>query len=193
MGTCRKAQRRVHRLVIHGVGILLLLTSSAAGQWPNRSDQRVPRTADGKLNLAAPPPRTYDGKPDLSGIWRGAPGGGLKYVQNIAADLEPGDVLPWADAMYRERQADPRRVTNSTQCLPQGPSKIVDNGMFKIIQTPDLLLIAYEEPLMIYRQVFLDGRASPTDPQPTWLGYRPASGIATCSLSRVLASTTGHG
>ncbi|MGB6941241.1 MAG: hypothetical protein WBE37_02440 [Bryobacteraceae bacterium] len=46
-----------------------------AAQWLNYPTPGIPRTPDGKPNLAAPAPRTADNKPDLSGIWRG-PGHG---------------------------------------------------------------------------------------------------------------------
>jgi hypothetical protein len=39
-------------------------------QWVNVPLPNIPRTPDGKPNLAAPAPRTPDGKPDLTGIWR---------------------------------------------------------------------------------------------------------------------------
>ena len=46
------------------------LTSVAAfAQWPAYKTPGVPRTADGKPDLAAATPRTADGKPDLSGVW----------------------------------------------------------------------------------------------------------------------------
>ena len=40
----------------------------------------------------------------------------------------------------------------------------------KIVQTPSLVVLLYEYQT-IYRQVFLDGRALPDDPNPTWMGY----------------------
>ena len=46
-----------------------LLVAPVAAQWPDYKGAKVPRTADGKADLAAPTPRTKDGKPDLSGIW----------------------------------------------------------------------------------------------------------------------------
>jgi hypothetical protein len=45
--------------------------------------------------------------------------------------------------------------------------------MKKLVQTPDLLLILNEYNTH-YRQVFLDGRALPDDPAPTWNGYSTA-------------------
>ena len=44
----------------------------------------------------------------------------------------------------------------------------------KIVQTPGLLLILNERNAS-YRQIFLDGRPLPADPQPSWLGYFDAA------------------
>jgi hypothetical protein len=43
-------------------------------------------------------------------------------------------------------------------------------GPFKIIQTPELILIRneYEN---TFRQIYTDGRKPPGDPEPLWLGY----------------------
>jgi hypothetical protein len=41
---------------------------------------------------------------------------------------------------------------------------------FKIIQTPGVTIVLYEE-FNNWRQVFTDGRALPIEPQPAWLGY----------------------
>ena len=38
-------------------------------QWVNYPTPGAPRLPDGKLNLAAPAPKTAAGKPDLSGMW----------------------------------------------------------------------------------------------------------------------------
>ena len=41
---------------------------------------------------------------------------------------------------------------------------------FKIVQSSRLILFLYEQDTT-FRQVFLDGRVLPSDPQPSWLGY----------------------
>ena len=158
-----------HALLFSILSIAMWSPSSA--QWLNVPDPRIPRTKDEKPDLAAPAPRKADGKPDLSGIWQSA---GAKYLINLAADLKPEDLQmqPWAAALVNERKNGARGVEESdAHCLPQGVSKIsVAPLPFKIIQDPGLVVILYEA-FGQFRQVFMDGRALPQDPNPTWLGY----------------------
>ena len=84
--------------------MVIALASAASAQWLNYPTPGIPRTPDGKPNLAAPAPHTSDGKPDLSGVWSG-PGPG-SYDRNIARDLQPSDIQPWAEALYQQRVRD---------------------------------------------------------------------------------------
>jgi len=47
--------------------ILTIAALPAAGQWLNVPTKGIPRTRDGKPDLAAPAPRKPDGEPDLLG------------------------------------------------------------------------------------------------------------------------------
>jgi hypothetical protein len=78
--------------------LVLLMSAAASAQWLNRPTEGIPRTPDGKPNLAAPVPRTPDGKPELAGLWRPSPG----LTGDIARNLKPGDVpfQPWAETLY---------------------------------------------------------------------------------------------
>ena len=53
--------------------LLLAAPVCAAAQWIHHPTPGLPRTADGRPNLAAPAPRTSHGRPDLSGVWQAAP------------------------------------------------------------------------------------------------------------------------
>ena len=59
--TCRHA--------LATVAILVTITGLANAQWDPYPWKRMPRTADGKVDLKAPAVRTSYGKPDLSGFW----------------------------------------------------------------------------------------------------------------------------
>jgi hypothetical protein len=168
------------------LALLLLLCGAAdtAGQWPDRPTPGLARTADGSPNLAAPVRRTADGRPDLSGVWQavadptGTPGGvegvvAPRYMIDVTRDSPPDRVpfLPWAAAVYKQRNDDERRGNPSIRCLPVGVPRLVANVMpFKVVQTPGLIVFLYEAGT-IFRQVFVDGRPLPADPQPSWMGY----------------------
>jgi len=153
---------------MHKFAMILCVTSAfVMAQWPNRPTPGIPRTPDGKPDLAAPAPRSADGKPDLSGVWLVS--NGSFY---LASDLKPEDIQPWAAALYKQREDDFRRDTDGIHCLPPGPKAGIGLGNFpmKIVQTPNLVVILYEYQT-IFRQIFTDGRVLPQDPNPTWMGY----------------------
>jgi hypothetical protein len=153
-------------------------------QWPGAPPDGLPRLADGRIDLAAPPPRTADGRPDLAGVWEAEPdprgrAGGIenvvapRYMIDVTVDLAPDSVpfQPWAAALYKERN-DRARIDNpQIRCLPTGVPRLVAYSMpYKVVQTPKLIVLLYESGTM-FRQIFVDGRAHPADPQPTWMGY----------------------
>jgi hypothetical protein len=145
-----------------------LLPTAAAAQWINYPTPGTPRLPDGKANLSAPAPRTADGKPDLSGVWGGA---GPLYRFNIAQDLKPEDIKPWAEALFLQRVRDSRKDSPLARCLPVSVPFHNFFNLTRIVQTPAMTLIMYESPNSPHRTVFTDGRDLPKDPNPTWLGY----------------------
>ncbi|HEU4688901.1 MAG TPA: hypothetical protein VFS23_11095, partial [Vicinamibacterales bacterium] len=148
--------------------VVCVLSSPLGAQWLKEPTKGIPRTADGKPDLSAPAPRTIEGKPDLSGLWRIDAGA---YAGNLLADLKPGDIAASADALYKQRMEDLGKDDPSTfKCLPQGHRVIFGTaGMARIIQTPSVIAILYEN--LSHRQIFLDGRALPVDPHPSFMGY----------------------
>lgn len=162
--------------------LLLSFPASVDAQWVNYPTAGVPRLPDGTPNLAAPPPRTADGKPNFSGMWQAAhllPCNDVTLIctdlpisaqfRNLGAGLKDGlPYQPWA----KERIAKKGPTDDPyTRCLtPGGPRMYLLPTMKKIVQTPELMLVLNEFN-MSYRQIFLDGRPLPVDPNPTWSGY----------------------
>ena len=166
--------------------ILWVTGVSLNAQWPNRPNPSVPRTPDGKPNLSAPAPRTVDGKPDLSGVWAVRNAGTLFYT---TGDIKPDEMLPWAAAVYKEREDNYRRETDGIRCLPPGPKAgfAVGGTPMKIVQTAGLVVVLYEYQT-IFRQIFTDGRALPEDANPTWMGYS----IAHWEGDTLVVTTAGY-
>jgi hypothetical protein len=164
--------------------VLILTCVPVAAQWLGYPTRGTPRKADGTPDLSAAAPRTRDGRPDLSGVWHpaadpaGKPGGveGIvapRYLIDIMADVKPGDVplQPWAADVYKRRNDNFRRDNPQIRCLPAGVPRL--NALthpYKIVQTPELIVVLYEMQTT-FRQIFLDGRELPRDPQPSWMGY----------------------
>jgi len=164
--------KRVVRTIVILGAVATLVAPPAAAQWPSHPWKDVPRTADGKIDLNAPPRRLADGHIDLSGLW--LPTNPVKHLLNLAADLKPGDVplQPWAEALYKERIATNGKDHPGARCWPSGiPEKLNIPDGLKVLQMPDVMLFLHES-RTIYRQVFTDGRPlPPPDVQPTWMGY----------------------
>ncbi|HET9830887.1 MAG TPA: hypothetical protein VFP91_04240 [Vicinamibacterales bacterium] len=160
---------------------VMLLSASAATQWLHYPTAGVPRLADGKPNLDAPPPRAADGKPDLSGLWAIQRQRMIRderevnispFQSDLGTGLEGGlPYRPWARAFAQQQRANNWTDAPSTRCLPLGPllaHTYLDPR--KIVQTPGLLVILNERDFS-YRQIFTDGRPLPKDPNPSWYGY----------------------
>jgi len=151
------------------ISLALAVTSvTASAQWLKLQTPGIPRLPDGKPNLEAPAPRTADGKPDLSGVWKND--GGDRLYNNIAADLKPGDVAPWADTLYRQRRSEFGKDSMETLCMPMGPQYLTTRFReFRIVQTPTMIHLLFDD--LVHRTIFMDGRTLEPDPNPTWLGY----------------------
>jgi hypothetical protein len=168
-----KRPRTIRRAIVLS-SVVCLAVPLLHAQWVNYRVSGVPRMADGKVNLNAPAPRLRDGKPDLSGTWESEDG----YFLDLAKDLKPGDVVmtPWALKLQNERESSLHSGDFMVQCMPPGvPRMNLSNTMihpFKLVQSPSLIVMLYETSAnSTFRQVFMDGRPLPKDPQPSWLGY----------------------
>jgi hypothetical protein len=158
----------VQRIAI--TAALVLLTTPVVAQWLKYPTPGIPRLPNGRPNLAAPVPRTPDGKVDITGLWRPAPG----IVGDMTRGLAPGSVVPyqpWARALFDKHQSNQSRDDPSANCIVGGvPRSDFVPYPFKILQVPGMVVILYEA-IQSYRQIFTDGRQLPKDPSPTWMGY----------------------
>lgn len=146
------------------------LLAPLSAQWQVYPTPGVPRLPDGKPNLGAPAPKTPDGKPDLTGVWMT----GAAYVRDIAKDLKPGEVSfqPWAAALYQHRVETNGKDDPQARCVLSGvPREDVVPYPFKIMNTTNREIVILYEALHSYRQIFMDGRPLPKDPNPAWMGY----------------------
>ena len=141
------------------------LNAAADAQWIHQPTPGIPRLADGKPNLSAPAPKAPDGKPDLSGIWYSPDFCSLFcFGKKRAAEFQP-----WAQEVYDQRVRTQLKDSPNARCLPPGlPNMEFDEH--KIIQTQSEIAVLYS-PRTMFREVFLDGRELPKDPNPSWLGY----------------------
>jgi hypothetical protein len=147
-----------------------LLSAPVAAQWIDFKTPGIPRLPNGKANLSAPAPRTAEGKPDLSGIWRSG-GTGPKYDYDVAQNLKPGEIQPWAESLRLQRVQEFRKDSPLAHCLPVSLPFLNNRGLARIVQTPGLMVVLHESPNSPHRTIYMDGRELPKDPNPTWLGY----------------------
>jgi hypothetical protein len=128
--------------LISALALAFSLSTNVPAQWLNYPTPGTPRTADGKADLRAPTPRMPDGKPDLSGVWKG-PGAG-SYDRNVARDLKPSDIRPWAEELYQQRVRDLGKDAPRANCLPDPFPYYHMVDLARFAQTPGLIVILYQ-------------------------------------------------
>jgi len=190
------------RAVVSAVCLITFFASSGlsmSAQWPKRMPPDVPKTAAGQVDVNAPAPKTADGKPDLSGLWRGGqsfggarrgggPGGRgadaappappagppVANFLDIASGMTGGAPLtPYGAEILKKRVAGNSKDNPEAHCLPMGIIQLHTQGApRRFIQTARQLIILYEASSE-HREIHLDGRPLPPmgEPQPWWNGY----------------------
>src|SRR5689334_5747596 len=179
-----------------GAAVVVLFAAPLQAQWLHYPDARIPRTATGDADLAAPAPRAPDGRLDLSGVWHveaesleekrrlfGPDVGRItvpgmdptttsKYSRDVLLDYKPGEIVmtPGAEAIVARRRQG-LDISPTEQCLPFGvPRATLLSEVHRIVQTPGLTIVMHELDGGMSRQIYTDGRPLPKDPQPSWLG-----------------------
>ncbi len=164
-------------------------SSRLEAQWVHYPTAGIPRKADGKVDLSAPAPRTPGGKPDLSGTWTSDeidprhpdvppnPNDATtsRRMINLGVDIPGGlPYQPWLKAVVKQRTANNAKDDPHIRCFPDNFLRAYGMPhLLKFVQTPDLLVVMDEWDAG-YRQVFLDARPLPVNPNPTFNGYSSA-------------------
>ena len=170
-------------------------------------DPSIPRTRDGQPNLSAPAPR-LNGKLDLSGVWQAERtpvsefvrvlGPGLpeiqpdlnditKHVLNVLWDLPPAEwpLRPEAAALTAQRQKSGQDFPTA-YCQPGSVPAALLILEFKMVQALRQIVVlpGNGDPP---RQIYIDGRSLPKDPEPSWMG----SSVGRWQGETLVVETTG--
>jgi hypothetical protein len=158
---------------------------AAQAQWLDYKTPGVPRLPRGAPDLTAKAPRS-NGKPDFSGIWfANVPskdncrtGDCIQEERMAGEQVNMGrklkDGLPyteWSKEQMKVRRQNGGREDPHSYCKPPNfPRAWTLPQYIKIVQTPKEMVILHEFNAA-YREVYMDGRPLPKDPNPTWNGY----------------------
>src|SRR4051812_29659585 len=145
------------RRALAAAAVVIATAVPLSAQWVKYPTAGVPRTTAGAVDLAAPAPRTADGKPDLSGIWkpednRPCPREGCNDMVVSQEFVDIGWALkgglpfrPWAAAVTKQRTADNRLDDPNSRCMPTGIVRMHTAPLYrKVVQTPALVIILNE-------------------------------------------------
>jgi hypothetical protein len=95
----------------------------------------------------------------LSGVWQ---------APSTAESDEP-ELLPAAQKILNERFANNSLDSPAVRCMPDAILRLTP--VFKILQTPSVVMVVIEAETPGYYQVFLDGRGHPKEVTPAWYGH----------------------
>ena len=168
--------------------LAVLVTSHArvTAQWLNYPTPGIPRLASGAPDMKAPPRahrmaspispacgsrmcrrETSAGKRTASrkSAWRASRStlginlkGGLPYTE-------------WSQEQMKIRRANGGREDPHTYCMPPNfPRAWTLPQHIRVVQTPAMMVLLHEFN-GAYREIYLDGRPLPVNPNPTWNGY----------------------
>jgi hypothetical protein len=124
-------------------------------------EDRLRLAADNKRDNPppGPTPRTFDGKPDLSGVW----------WQPRTVDPGQPEFLPAAIDIQKQRLENNLKDSPQAHCLPSAPLR---NGpLWEFVQSRNFLVYISDDESPGFHQIYLDGRGHPADPNPAWYGH----------------------
>ena len=133
------------------------LEQQPCGGQPLAIGMNSPRLADGKVD--------FGGKGVWAPIWV-QDWADTRYVDK-AIDVP---FTPAGLALFKERRANLSKDDPEGYCLPAGVPRI-SPFPYKLIQTPTELVFLDEGNIHSYREIYMDGRGHPKDPDSLWMGH----------------------
>jgi len=151
--------------------VLAAILGSSGTVAPSRTMAAAAAQGNRAATPQGPAPRLASGRIDLSGVWRP---GDIFLIEDIALGLAKGETLPlndWAKGVMAKHLSKEDPEAN---CLPTGVPRHAPYP-WRIVGEPDKanpthLFFLFEGNIHSYRQIFMDGRQHPKDPNPTWYG-----------------------
>jgi len=104
---------------------------------------------------------------DFSGVWRPAD---VFLIEDISLGLKAGETISLTPGAEKIMKAQLSKDDPEANCLPTGVPRLAPYP-WRIVETPTHLFFLFEGNIHSYRQIFMDGREHPKDPDPTWYGH----------------------
>ncbi len=156
-----KMRNRLIGSILAVVAVLAILPVILAQTAKQSGETKGPTATAARGNVPGTAARAS--APDLSGVWM------IPKRTDTLVLKEPVPLQPWAAAKseaHKEHKNDPDLL-----CLPPGvPRVLLNPEPMEIIQIPGRVLILHDDDHLV-RQIWMDGRKLPQDPDPTWMGY----------------------
>jgi hypothetical protein len=160
------------QLRIRLIGSISVLAAVLAG-----STAVLAQTAE---QSAVTQPKSTAPVPDLSGVWMADDNAPTALM---TATNEQPPMTPWGLAQFKNAASGDQTTSKdgskesksnndpNLRCNPPGvPRVYLLDGPLEIIETPNRVFMFYEEGHH-WREIWMDGRALPKDPDPTYMGY----------------------
>ena len=149
-------------LIAAAVAAMLLLAATIAAQAPAAAPAKAKNTPP-----PGPAPKLPSGRTDFSGVWRPAD---IFLIEDISLGVKKGETIPLKPAAEKMMKARLSKEDPEANCLPTGVPRHAPYP-WRMVETPTHMFFLFEGNIHSYRQIFMDGRKHPEDPDPTWYGH----------------------
>lgn len=148
----------------------LLAAVPALAQDQETDPRPVPRNPEGRVSFA--------GTPDNIGNWEGLLGSlantnganSANIPEALSYDQVP--FQPWAAELHAMRREGGGKDDPHTRCKPSGGARMFHTPYgLEILDLGDQVIIINVGAPHSWRQVHMDGRSHPADPEPSWYGH----------------------